>query len=291
MGYIVLIDICEILSIILCVARMKNFFRLFKPKAISKSSVSVVPNGADSVKKTDDSPKIEYITYTVNQHNIAAYRSGRLQMIGGDSVGNKVRICRYDIDPELNLQPDDEIYKIAETIRAEEKKTILHELKHLKNAELGHPCFIVENYYEISGLHAFDEVSAYTTAYLNSKVPTFEEVCLAVSYGIDDLLYRKDWYIPRHMQQVRSRLMLKCIGKDYATAKQYIEQNLQPRYGNRFNKTVSAYLTFDGQCLYERDKTLPNELKQKLSSLRQTYETATHATLQCVLEQMAHVLR
>lgn len=275
----------------LCMARMKSFFHLFKPKAIRKSSVSVVPNGADSVKKTDDSPKIEYITYTVNQHNIAAYRSGRLQMIGGDSVGNTVCIYRYDIDPELNLQPDDEIYKIAETIRAEEQKTIWHELKHVKNAEFGHPGFIVENYYEISGLYAFDEVSAYSTAYLGSKNPTFEDVCLAVSCGIDDLLHRKDWYVPRHMQQVRSLLMLKCIGKDYATAKQYIEQNLRPRYGNIFNKTVTAYLTFDGQCLYECDKTLPNELKQKLSLLRHTYETATHATLQCVLEQMAHVSR
>ena len=271
--------------------RIKNFFQLFKPKAITESSVPVVPNGIDSVKKTDDNPKIKYITYTINRNNIAAYRSGCLQMISGDSVGNTVCIYRYDIDPELNLQPDDKIYKTVEKIRAEEQKTIWHELKHVKNAEFGHPGFIVENYYEISGLYAFDEVSAYSTAYLGSKNPTFEDVCLAVSCGIDDLLHRKDWYVPRHMQQVRSRLMLKCIGKDYATAKQYIEQNLRPRYSNVFNKTAAAYLTFNGQCLYERDKTLPKELKQKLSSLRQTYETSTHATLQCILEQMADVSR
>lgn len=230
---------------------------------------------------------IEYVTRTINQYNIAAYRSGRLQMVGGDSACGAVRIYRYDIDPELNLSPDDEICKAAQEIRAEEQQTLTHELKHVANARFGHPCFIAENYYEISGLYAFDEVSAYATAYLDGEPPTFEEVCLAASYGLDDLLQRKDWYVPRHMQQVANRLVLNCVGKDSATIKQHIEQNLQPRYGKRFNKTVAAYLTFGGQCLYERDKKLPDELRQKLSLLRQTYEAATRATLRCVLDQMA----
>lgn len=262
-------------------ALIKNLFQLFKPKTIVESSASVVPNRADTAQKQTDSPKIKYITHTINRNNIAAYRSGRLPMIGGDYACNTVMIYQYNIDPELNLQPDDEIYKAAEKIRAKEQETIVHELKHMKNAEFGHPCFIMKNYYEISGLYAFDEVSAYAAARLDSKKTTFEEVCTAVSYGIDDLLLRKNWYIPRHMQQIEFKLMLEKL----ATTK----QNLQPQYGSRFNKTVAAYLTFDGQCLYERDKTLPNELKQKLSLLRQTYEASTYATLQRVLTQTTAV--
>ena len=102
-------------------------------------------------------------------------------MIGGDTCygSNDVIVYRYEIAPDLILGPDDVIRETAELLRLEEPKTIAHETKHLENAKYGNPLFTMKNYYEISGLYALDEVSAYATAYLGTGFPHMQPHILA----------------------------------------------------------------------------------------------------------------
>ncbi len=262
---------------------IEKILNFFKPKTTNQSSVLDAPQN-----KPEKQVKIIYVNRTINSLNIDAYRSGRQPMIGGDTCygSNDVIVYRYEIAPDLILGPDDVIRETAELLRLEEPKTIAHETKHLENSKYGNPLFTMKNYYEISGLYALDEVSAYATAYLGTGVPTFDEVCMAVSYGIDDLLNRKNWYIAQHMQQIQRRIVLACAGQNDDTIKQHLLGNLSPQYSKNFNSVGGAYLTFNGRGLYSSGYDVPEKLKQELKLLRYEYENATRQTLQMMAQQM-----
>lgn len=262
---------------------IEKILNFFKPKTTNQSSVLDAPQN-----KPEKQVKIIYVNRTINSLNIDAYRSGRQPMIGGDTCYgiNDVIVYRYEIAPDLILGPDDVIRETAELLRLEEPKTIAHETKHLENAKYGNPLFTMKNYYEISGLYALDEVSAYATAYLGTGVPTFDEVCIAVSHGVDDLLNRKNWYIAQHMQQIQRRIVLACAGQNDDTIKQHLLGNLSPQYSKNFNSVGGAYLTFNGRGLYSSGCDVPEKLKQKLKLLRYEYENATRQTLQMMAQQM-----
>lgn len=222
----------------------------------------------------------------INANNVDAYRSGRTQFVGGDHVNGAkyVVVYRYVIDPYLHLEPDDQIIQDIEFMQANEDKTIKHETKHMKNDSFGNPLFVVTNYYEMTGLYAFDEVSAYATAYLKHDKPNHREVCDAVSHGIDDLLERKSVYIPKHVNQVAGLIGFKITAKN---AESTLMHNWEPpkQYSQTFNAIAHGYLTFDGQGVRDENGMIPAELKEKLKHLRHEYEDATSQTLRMIMER------
>ena len=258
-----------------------RFFNLFQRKAAKDSPVVVL-----QPKTADEKPEVKYVERIINANNVDAYRSGRAQFVGGDHVNGAkyVVVYRYVIDPYLHLDPEDQIIQDIEFMRATEDNTIKHEAKHMKNDRFGNPLFVVTNYYEMTGLYAFDEVSAYATAYLKHDKPTHKEVCNAVSHGIDDLLERKSHYIPRHVNQVVGLIGFKFMARD---AESTLMHNWEPpkQYSKTFNTIANGYLTFDGQGIRDENNVIPADLKEKLRHLRHEYEDATTQTLRPIMER------
>ena len=258
-----------------------RFFNLFQRKAVKDSPVIVMP-----AKTADEKPEVKYVERIINANNVDAYRSGRAQFVGGDHVNGAkyVVVYRYVIDPYLHLDPEDQIIQDIEFMRATEDNTIKHEAKHMKNDSFGNPLFVVTNYYEMTGLYAFDEVSAYATAYLKHDKPTHKEVCNAVSHGIDDLLERKSVYIPRHVNQVAGLIGFKFMARN---AESTLMHNWEPpkQYSKTFNTIANGYLTFDGQGIRDENNVIPADLKEKLRHLRHEYEDATSQTLHSIMER------
>ena len=259
---------------------INRFFNLFQRKAVKDSPVVVMP-----AKIVDDKPVVKYVERVINANNVDAYRSGRAQFVGGDHVNGAkyVVVYRYVIDPYLHLDPEDQIIQVIEFMRANEDNTIKHEAKHMKNDRFGNPLFVVTNYYEMTGLYAFDEVSAYATAYLKHDKPTHKEVCNAVSHGIDDLLERKSVYIPRHVNQVAGLIGFKFMA---GNAESTLMHNWEPpkQYSKTFNTIANGYLTFDGQGIRDENNVIPADLKEKLRHLRHEYEDATSKTLRKIMQ-------
>lgn len=258
-----------------------RFFNLFQRKAVKDSPVIVMP-----AKTADEKPEVKYVERIINANNVDAYRSGRAQFVGGDHVNGAkyVVVYRYVIDPYLHLDPEDQIIQDIEFMRATEDNTIKHEAKHMKNDRFGNPLFVVTNYYEMTGLYAFDEVSAYATAYLKHDKPTHKEVCNAVSHGIDDLLERKSVYIPRHVNQVAGLIGFKFMARN---AESTLMHNWEPpkQYSKTFNTIANGYLTFDGQGIRDENNVIPADLKEKLRHLRHEYEDATTQMLRPIMER------
>ena len=258
-----------------------RFFNLFQRKAVKDSPVIVMP-----AKTADEKPEVKYVERIINANNVDAYRSGRAQFVGGDHVNGAkyVVVYRYVIDPYLHLDPEDQIIQDIEFMRATEDNTIKHEAKHMKNDRFGNPLFVVTNYYEMTGLYAFDEVSAYATAYLKHDKPTHKEVCNAVSHGIDDLLERKSVYIPRHVNQVAGLIGFKFMARN---AESTLMHNWEPpkQYSKTFNTIANGYLTFDGQDIRDENNVIPADLKEKLRHLRHEYEDATTQMLRPIMER------
>lgn len=258
-----------------------RFFNLFQRKAVKDSPVIVIP-----AKTADEKPEVKYVERVINANNVDAYRSGRAQFVGGDHVNGAkyIVVYRYVIDPYLHLDPEDQIIQDIEFMRATEDNTIKHEAKHMKNDSFGNPLFVVTNYYEMTGLYAFDEVSAYATAYLKHDKPTHKEVCNAVSHGIDDLLERKSVYIPRHVNQVAGLIGFKFMARNAESTLMY---NWEPpkQYSRTFNTIANGYLTFDGQGIRDENNVIPADLKEKLRHLRHEYEDATSQTLHSIMER------
>jgi hypothetical protein len=260
---------------------INRFFNLFQRKAVKDTPVVVMP-----AKIVDDKPVVKYVERVINANNVDAYRSGRAQFVGGDHVNGAkyVVVYRYVIDPDLHLDAQDQIIQDIEFMRATEADTIKHEAKHMQNDRFGNPLFVVTNYYEMTGLYAFDEVSAYATAYLKHDKPTHKEVCNAVSHGIDDLLERKSEYIPRHVNQVAGLIGFKFMAGDTEST---LRHNWEPpkQYSQTFNAIAHGYLTFDGQGIRDENNVIPVELKEKLKHLRHEYEDATSQTLRMIMER------
>lgn len=258
-----------------------RFFNLFQRKAVKDSPVIVM-----SAKTVAEKPEVKYEERVINANNVDAYRSGRAQFVGGDHVNGAkyIVVYRYVIDTDLHLDPEDQIIHDVQFMQATESNTIKHEAKHMKNDSFGNPLFVVSNYYEMSGLYAFDEVSAYATAYLKHDKPSHQEVCNAVSHGIDDLLERKAIYIPRHMNQITGLIGFKFMARDAEGTLMY---NWEPpkQYSKTFNTIVNGYLTFDGQGIRDENNVIPADLKGKLRQLRHEYEDATTQTLRPIIER------
>ena len=259
---------------------INRFFKLFQRKAVKDTPVVVMP-----AKIVDYKPVVKYVERVINANNVDAYRSGRAQFVGGDHVNGAkyVVVYRYVIDPDLHLDAQDQITQDIEFMRAIEGDTIKHEAKHMQNDRFGNPLFVVTNYYEMTGLYAFDEVSAYATAYLKHDKPTHKEVCNAVSHGIDDLLERKTVYIPKHVNQVAGMIGFKFMARD---AESTLIHNWEPpkHYSQTFNAIAHGYLTFDGQGVRDENGMIPAELKEKLRRLRHEYEDATSQTLREIMQ-------
>lgn len=260
---------------------INRFFNLFQRKAVKDTPVVVMP-----AKIVDDKPVVKYVERVINANNVDAYRSGRAQFVGGDHVNGAkyVVVYRYVIDPDLHLDAQDQITQDIEFMRATEGDTIKHEAKHMKNDSFGNPLFVVSNYYEMSGLYAFDEVSAYATAYLKHDKPSHQEVCNAVSRGIDDLLERKSEYISKHVNQVAGMIGFKFMARN---AESTLMHNWEPpkHYSRTFNAIAHGYLTFDGQGVRDENGTIPAELKEKLRRLRHEYEDATSQALRKIMQE------
>ena len=259
-----------------------RFFNLFIHKAVKDQPVIII-----HAKTTDEKPEVKYVERIINANNVDAYRSGRAQFVGGDYVNatKYIVVYRYVIDPALNLDSNDQIIQDVQFMQATEENTIKHEAKHMKNDSFGNPLFVVNNYYEMTGLYAFDEVSAYATAYLKHNNPTHKEVCDAVSHGIDDLLERKSAYIPKHMNQIAGMIGFKFMAKNTENTLMY---NWEPpkHYSKTFNKIVNGYLTFDGQGIHDENNVIPDDLKEKLTHLRHEYEDATTQMLCTIMKRI-----
>lgn len=264
--------------------KLSRFFDLFRNKATKDSPVVVIS------QNIDDKPEIKYVDCIITAYDIDDYRSGHIQFVGGDYVWpNKyITVYKYFIDPSLNLDPNDQIYKDIEFIHQKEAQTIAHESKHMSNGKFGNPIWMMTNYYEMSGLYAFDEVSAYATAYLTHKNPTHQEVCRAVSKGIDDLLNRKSVYISQHIDQIASVICFKFAARNTEST---LMQNWEKpqRYSTKFNTIANEYLTFNGQGIRDENDAIPVELKDKLRQLRQVYEDATSQMLDKIIKKTKQI--
>ena len=239
---------------------------------------------------------IKYKKVTINEHNIKTYRSDNSIFWGGeaDRTEKSITVYRYIIDKKLNLKPDDYIYKTVSKIRRNEPETIAHELKHLKNIEFGDPAFVVKNYYEICGLYAFDEVSAYAAEYLvGEKSVTHSDICRAVYMGINDLLGYKSIYMPQYKKQIQEILLYKNSGKTLGTTIRHIKQNItEPaQYSKTFYTIVNGYLTFDGQGVRDSKNNIPTELKEKMESLNNVYVAATKKALNAKLKKFTQLTK
>lgn len=239
---------------------------------------------------------IKYKKVTINERNIETYRSDNSIFWGGeaDLTNKRITVYRYTIDKKLNIKPDDYIYKTVNKIRRNEPKTIAHELKHLKNVEFGNPVLLVQSYYEICGLYAFDEVSAYAAEYLvGKKSITHNDICAAVSNGINDLLDYKSIYMPKYMKQIQKILFYKNSGKTLGTTIRHIRKNITPpaRYSKTFNTIVDGYLTFDGQCIRDSKNNIPKELKEKMECLKSVYVATTQKALNAKLKKFTQLTK
>lgn len=265
--------------------KLSRFFNLFHRKSVQDLPVIII-----SEQDVNEKPEIKYVERVINATNIKTYRSGRAQFVGGDHVhGCKyIVVYRYVIDPCLHLEPDDQIIQQVQFMRSAEDNTIKHETKHMKNDVFGNPLFVVTNYYEITGLYAFDEISAYATAYLKNNKPNHSEVCNAVSHGIDDLLERKSYYIPKHTNQIAVLIGFKLRAKDPEST---LMCNWEPpkQYSQTFNTIAHGYLTFNGQSIRDENHVIPVELKEKLKHLRNEYENATTHLLNEITKKIKQV--
>ena len=234
---------------------------------------------------------IKYKKIKIDQSNIYKYRSDTSVMLCGESdfEKNQIIIYRYSIGENLNLKQDDEIYEYVKYIHEHESKTIAHELKHFENRKLGDPLYIAKNYYELAGMYVWDEVSAHACEYLKSLTPCYDEVCHVILKGIDNFIDCQQHYIPRHMQQVENKFLLNNAGKTFAVAKRHLERNLSAgiSYSNKYNKIISAYLTFNGQSLYDSKHLVPATQLKKIKNLCKSYEKETTKTLQSLLKRVS----
>ena len=240
-------------------------------------------------------PTITYKTITINKRNIKAYRTGRARMFRGEfySDKNTIVIFRYNIDKKLGLSNNDKVIKQIQANTKLEKETLAHEIKHFQNAQFGNQDFLVTSYYEICGLKAFDEVSAFAAEYLTStKHPTHTDVCYAVAQGIQDVMNTKSTYIPRFMREIQDLLHFKTYGADNDTIIEHIEKQIVPpkRHTKTFNTTVNNYLTFNGQGIRGPFNKIPTELKQRIKELQQTYESATEKNLRTKLNKLQNMI-
>lgn len=88
-----------------------RFFNLFQRKAVKDTPVVVMP-----AKIADDKPVVKYVERVINANNVEAYRSGRVQFVGGDYMNGAkyVVVYRYVIDPYLHLDAQDQIIQDIE---------------------------------------------------------------------------------------------------------------------------------------------------------------------------------
>ena len=245
---------------------LNKFSNLFQGRAKKDLSGAVA----------QENPNIIYEEKHITSANIDLYRSGQESFVGGrfQRGGNDLIVYKYVIDSDLHLSSDNDIYKAVQMANQVEPIIILHETKHWQNDKFGKPLIIANNYYELTGLFAFNEVSAYTTQYLMTNAP-YDAVC----EGINAFLYEKDRYIPMYMAQNSRRMMMYCFGADADKVIQHIEKNMTPKYSESFNETVRNYFTFGDKRLFVPGDKVPTATKQKLSELRKVCENATREFL------------
>lgn len=240
---------------------------------------------------TKNKPSIKYRKVIINKRNVDAYRSGRTHMFRGEFnyETNVITIFRYTINKSLSLDAHNDLYTIIKANKSLEPKTLIHELKHFENIKYGLQESLVKNYYELCGLFAFDEVSAFAAENLIDPAPTLSQVREAVSCGIDDFLYQKDIYIPDFMQTINNSLFSKNSDKDTVAIVRHIRQNLNPpkHYSATFIKTINKYLTFNNQGIRDSNNRISNKLQNKIQNLILTYENATTKHLQKNLTKLA----
>ncbi len=201
--------------------------------------------------------KIIYRNITINDRNIDAFRTGKRIVMHGqcDIFSRKIYIYKYTLDANLKLPKNDQIRQECEQVNKEEPLIMVHELKHLKNADFAVESF-AKSYYECVMLYCMDEVSARAAEYVSGHRINAKNVARSMRRAAEffqDLDYYTSDFLPNIQENIVNDL------KNHGRRGVYNlnQQNLlylmdSPElYSEHFHKIERHYFTFGNFCIYD----------------------------------------
>ncbi len=228
--------------------------------------------------------RIEYRNVLINKHNVDVFRHGTITLGRAHVYKSYITVYRYIISANLDLKPDDVIYK--KLSHADEAQIIAHETKHFMNFKYGYELpWGANNYYEISMLCAIEEMTAYASELLCQHTPrNRKEMFDAILFGISALMRRPD-YISEIMDTVTEYCEYNRQDNDFRKNVEKWIACKNIHYSYQFHKIANIYLTFGNYRFLDIFHPVPSELNKKFKELKNIYETATREHLREYLRQ------